>query len=288
MSNAQKRISITLLAGAVLIAGALFIRSDTNDTSSAQQDIAVVAKAPERKPIKTLDKNNDGVPDWQEALLVTEAVELSEDISEYKEPETLTEKFALDFFQDIVRAENYGAFGDTPEELVFQASDELSKQVADTLLGPTDITTFSTDSVAQFASYGETIAEITTRYQDTSGENEAVLLERALREQDKTILDPLDSKIAVYENILRDTKALPVPEPFEKEHLDLLNSYQAILNDISAMRNAFNDPMLALLRMKRYQDDAIGLSAAFDNLFDKVRRAGATWEADSPVYLFIK
>ncbi len=288
MSKSQKRISGALLAGAALIAGALLIRSYSNTDNVSIKEAVVVVEAPQRSAIKVTDQNGDGVPDWQEALLVSGSLEIASTTTNFKEPETLTEKFALDFFQDMVRAENYGAFGDTPEELVLEASNELAAHAVDVLFEPSDILTSPDNSLQSLSSYGELVARITTLYVDPSGENEAVVLERALRDQDPSVLVALDIKIEVYKNILRDTKALTVPTDLQKEHLDLLNSYQAVLSDIQAMRTAFTDPMLTLLRMKRYQGDAEGLNTALTTIFTKLRTAGATWQADSPVYLFIQ
>ena len=286
MSESQKRISGALLAGAALIAGALLMRSNAGTHTATLQDAVVVTAAPERKAITTTDENGDGIPDWQEALLITETLDIASTTTNFEEPDTLTEKFALDFFQDMVRAENYGAFGDTPEELVLSASNKLAAQAVDVLLDTNDILTSPDNSPEALSAYGEAVARITTLYSDPSGENEAVVLERALRDQNPAELVALDSKIEVYKNILQDTKALAAPTSIQKEHLNLLNSYQAVLTDIQAMRNAFTDPMLTLLRMKRYQGDAEGLNTSFSRIFAKLQTAGATWETGSPVYLF--
>lgn len=287
MSGSQKRISGALLAGAALIAGALMIRSYSETNTVSTQEAVTVAAAPERSAIKVNDKNGDGIPDWQEALLVTSALNIASTTTNFTEPDTLTEKFALDFFQDMVRAENYGAFGDTPEELVRNASNQLAAQVKDVLFDATDILTSSDNSPESLSAYGEAIARITTLYPDTTKENEAIILERALRNQNPAELVVLDVKIEVYENILRDTKALAVPTDLQKEHLDLLNSYQAVMIDIQAMRSAFTDPMLTLLRMKRYQEDTAGMTTSFKNLYSKLTAAGASWETDSVVAPFI-
>ena len=286
MSGSQRKISGALLAGAALIAGALLIRS-YGDTNTATVKETVVVAAPERKAIKVTDNNADGIPDWQEALLITGTLDIASTPRSFDEPDTLTEKFALDFFQDMVRAETYGAFGDTPEELVIDASNKLAAQAVDVLFVTKDILISSDNSPEALAAYGENIARITTLYPDTSQENEAVVLARALRSQNPTELEVLDIKLEIYENILRDTKALAVPATLQKEHLDLLNSYQAVLSDIQAMRTAFTDPMLTLLRMKRYEEDTLGMATSFKNLYKKLIASGATWEADSVVSPFI-
>jgi len=188
MSKSQKRISGALLAGAALIAGALLIRSYSNTDNVSIKEAVVVVEAPQRSAIKVTDQNGDGVPDWQEALLVSGSLEIASTTTNFKEPETLTEKFALDFFQDMVRAENYGAFGDTPEELVLEASNELAAHAVDVLFEPSDILTSPNNSLQSLSSYGELVARITTLYVDPSGENEAVVLERALRDQDPSVL----------------------------------------------------------------------------------------------------
>jgi hypothetical protein len=287
MSESQKRISGALLAGAALIAGALLMRTTTTPQAATGQDTVTVGVAPERSAIKVTDENGDGVPDWQEALLVTGALNIASTTTGYKEPETMTEKFALEFFQDMVRAENYGAFGDSKEELVLAASNRLAAQTVDELLDVSDILTSSDNSPEALAAYGEAVAGITTLYPDNSEENEAVILERALRSQNPKDLEGLDVKVTIYENILRDTKALSVPTTVQKQHLDLLNSYQAVLSDIQAMRSAFTDPMLTLLRMKRYQEDTLGMASSFRNLYKKLSAEGATWESGSVVAPFI-
>jgi hypothetical protein len=266
MSGSQKRISGAFLAGTAIIAGALLIRSYSETPTGTSKEAVVVATAPERSAIRVTDANDDGVPDWQESLLVTSALDIASTTTDFKEPDTLTEKFALEFFQDMVRAENYGAFGDTPEELVLEASNALAAQAVDVLFVASDILLSSDNSSDALTVYGEAVAQVTVRYPDASQENEAVVLERALRSQNAAELVALDIKIEVYENILRDTKALVVPSKLQKEHLDLLNSYQAVLTDIQAMRTAFTDPMLTLLRMKRYQEDTLGMATSFKNL----------------------
>lgn len=289
MSSSQKRISLTILLATLLVAGALFSSFGVKKSTPIVEEVVVVTATPERTIIKTLDENNNGVPDWQEALLIAETINLpSEEDSLYEEPETLTGQFAINFFQDIVRAENYDVFGATPEELVSEASTALSIEATDELLTLKDIIISNNNSLEELSQYGEVVAEITTRYPDTSVENEAAILERALREQNPSVLDALDGKITVYENILGDTLSLTVPAGLQQEHLNLVNSYNAILSDIRAMRNAFTDPMLTLIRMKRYQEDAQGLSVSFSNLYTKLQIAGATWDSDSPVFLFIQ
>lgn len=287
MSGSQKRISIALLFAAVLISVALFLRADT-PTSAENREAAVAVVAPERQALPELDQNNDGVPDWQEALQITEPLEITgEPTDGYTPPDTLTEQFALDFFQDIVRSENYGAFGTSPDELVANAANALAEEVTDTLYVPKDVIIGDNNSPEALTAYGEAIAAIMTSYSEDSAQSEADIFMQALRSQNEEDLTKLDGKILAYTNYVEKTKALTVPSSMVREHLDLLNSYQAIQSDIAAMRDSFSDPMLALLRMKRYQDDATGLLLAINNLYTALVNQNITWDSDSIVYSVI-
>lgn len=287
MSSEQKRIAGALILGAAVIAGALFIRSGSSATQPSADATILVTAAPERIAIPELDKNGDGVPDWQEALQTTEPLNLGDSDIDYEPPDTLTEQFAIEFFEGMVRAENYGSFGDTPEELVTSASNRLAQSAYDTLLSEKDIIIKEDSSNEYLTMYGESIARIIQTSPRSINENEAVILERALREQDAAELKQLDEKINAYKFMLEETKKIPAPRLAVKEHLDLLNSYQAMLSDITAMQNSFNDPMATLMRVKRYQDDASGLYISVVNLFTKLLKSGARWEANSVVFTLI-
>ncbi len=62
--------------------------------------------------------------------------------------------------------------------------------------------------------------------------------------------------------------AIPVPRPLLKEHLDLINTYEAVYQDIEAMTLSLEDPVVALLRIRRYAEDALGLRLALENMYD--------------------
>ncbi|MFT7507133.1 MAG: hypothetical protein ACI92I_000272 [Acidimicrobiales bacterium] len=287
MSNPQTRIAGALFIGALLISSALFIRSWSVESVPVVHNVAVVTAAPERTAIAVTDKNNDGVPDWQEALLVTEAMNISGTTTAYTAPETLTDQFALEFFEEMVRNENYGEFGDTPEELVLQTSEALAREARDVLLEGKDITISSNNSIEALSRYGEDVAIIIDTYSTHATENEAKILERALREQSAEGLVKLNDNIAVYTSLLEETQKLAVPEVMKTEHLNLLNTYQALIADITAMQTAFEDPMYALLRLKRYQDDAAGLYASIVNMYTALLKHDAQWDEGSAVYSLI-
>jgi len=53
------------------------------------------------------------------------------------------------------------------------------------------------------------------------------------------------------------------------------------------MQLVFSDPVVALMRVKRYQDDAIGLSLALQNIYNVVLPYASVFEPNDPAVLFV-
>jgi hypothetical protein len=270
ISSAQKRIMTAIIVSMTVVSGALLIKGAGNGVSQnstgSDANAIVVSAAPERSAITITDSNNDGVPDWQESLITTTPIDIEEKDSNYLTPDTLTSQFALEFFEQIVRSENSGVFGQSPEELVAASSDALVAQAVDAPITRKDITIGNDTSEGALTTYAKNAIAIVETYSEQNPRNEMEIIQDALRTQNPAVLTELDAKVIAYTKFLEETQRLTVPSSVATEHLNLLNSYQAIRNDIVAMRNAFTDPMLALLRLKRYQDDALGLTRSIDQL----------------------
>ncbi len=126
MLDSQKRIAVAFVLGAVLIAGSFYISRQNTLAQESEEGTITVS---DRNYIAVDDSNQNGLPDWQDALQDRELVITGEHASStYQQPETVTGKFALSFFEDVIRSKNYGAFGETPEELITRASEELASQ----------------------------------------------------------------------------------------------------------------------------------------------------------------
>lgn len=287
VSHTQRRIGVAIIVGAAIIAGALLLRTDNATPQSATNTAdTVVAVAPARQAIPVTDADGNGIPDWQEQLVETTPVDIATS-STYTEPDTLTGQFSQQLFENIMRNKSAGSFGESMDQLITNATQSLTANAVDTLYTATDIKLSPNNSTEALANYGEAIAYILMNQNDTTGENEAALLQKAIAAGDRTLLAPLQEKMRLYKNVIEQTKALPVPSTLASEHLALINAYQAIYTDITAMYTAFDDPMNALLRIKRYEDDALGLKNAYENLYNGLYDRGARWESNSVVYNLI-
>jgi len=135
--------------------------------------------------------------------------------------------------------------------------------------------------------YGNTMAQIILNNNQPDSENELTILDRAVKSEDPEELKKLIPLALMYKNLRDQSIVTPVPEPFLKQHLDLINTYQALYKNLSDMQLVFSDPVVALMRVKRYQDDAIGLSLALQNIYNVVLPYASVFEPNDPAVLFV-
>lgn len=285
LSTTQFRIAAAIVGGLVLVALAYWLQPEP-DSAATPQAAVTVDQQPKRNYIDIVDTDGNGVPDWQEALQTTEALAVgsSSASSTFVSDGTLTEQLALEFFQGYVQSEQYGDFSLSPEELVNETSAALADKAVDEPITRSQIVISDDTSTSALQQYGERVAEIVDSNSTDSTEVETEILDRAIRTQNQDELKKLDPIISAYEAIVEETMALPVPRTLVKEHLVLVNAYTAILSDIYAMRDSFVDPMMSLLRLQRYQDDATALYYATFNLYTQLETGGVAWTEDSIIY----
>lgn len=285
----QTRIAVALFFGFAVIAGAVFIRAQNH--SRVIQGAVTIATSSVRTYIPIKDSDNDGVPDWQEALQNSDPIELpasSTASSSYQAPLTVTGRFAEQFFQDYMYARMYGNLNPTTQQqLVERETNALALQARDQLFSQKDINIFDASSTQVFHDYGNHVANIILAHPN-GGENELTIFQRAMQTGDMATLDMLAPIQAAYASMVQDLLASPVPPSYAKEHLDLLNAINAVREDIRAMRTVESDPLYTLIRMKRYKDDVSGLSNALTNLFTSLyARDHVRWNAGEPVLQLI-
>lgn len=281
------RIGGAVLCGIAIVAMAFWMRPHT---PPPEGNVAAVA-APERQYIQTKDSDGDGTKDWEEELsseqfkTIADPVPATTDGGEYETPDTLTGQFAESFFKDYMQAKmRIGAVG-PEEQVIASAVESIEKVTRDTLFTTRDIVVSPEADLSALRAYGNSVAHIIDTH-SIDNINETLILKQALDANDPEILTYLKPIREVYEKIIRDTLDLSVPAPLIQEHLNLLNTYEAIHSDIEAMEKAFEDPLLTLARIKRYEDDAAGLLLALANLHEALKAMGIIYAEDEPGAFF--
>ncbi len=268
MVTSHKKVYVALLLGIALIAFVV-ITKDKQNGSQENGELVVVTDAPERNYVQVTDSNNNGTPDWQESLVRTEIITPSTGSSTEWNPDSLTDQFSVAFFQAYVTNETLGPVSRPQEQLIAGATNALAEKAKDRLFTQSDIVIVATGDQESLRTYGNAIADIIQKY-PYDGDSEIVVMQRAQRSNNPQDLEGLDPIILGYRGMIIDMQLLQVPEAYVTEHLNLLNAYYAVLNDVKAMRGAFDDPMLGMLRLSRYQDDVLGMAQALVNIGKKL------------------
>lgn len=265
MSSSQKRVALAFLFGIVLIIGAFMLGENQKTQTGAALAIVPIAT---REHIAVADEDQNNVPDWQDSLFTEdEVITLSTTTASYTPPTTVTGKFGVSFFERIMNAKLFGAFGDSNEEIVQKSTDTLMKEAQDELFILADLTQSEKTDTASLKAYGNQVASILTAHPKT-GRDEMTILSEALKRSDDNVLQELIPITAAYGEMVTDLSAVAVPKTYTQEHLDVLNSVNAVYEDIRAMQNLEEDPLYTLLRTKRYEDDVQGLANAISILFN--------------------
>lgn len=283
----SREILVALGVGTILVTGAFYVGASDE---TVEGDITVIAKPPERNYIPAKDSDGDGVSDWAEELLNDrEEISAALDPTEpYVPPSTLTQKFSIKFFQDYLYSKGLGEFSDSKEEMAKKAVAVLNNEAKDNIYTIDDIVIGFDDSPEALRQYGNRLAAIVIDNSQPTKNNlaETDILEQAMATNNPAKLAELDPIIAAYRAYFEQTKATPVPPNLVQQHIDLVNVYNAVLNDLLAMRLTFEDPLLALLRVKRYNDDISGMVYVYYNIDRLLRREGITFQDDEPGAIF--
>jgi hypothetical protein len=280
-----KIVGATII-GFALVAGAFTISSLTSDKTTTLQPAALVASTPARSPITVSDKDDNGIEDWRDEFVTSAPVILNTASSTYNTPDTLTGQMSISFMENIIRSRNYGPFGRSQDEVIADTVNTLVRETEAELYDTPDITIMEQWEDQDILNYANTVASTIYLHNVSGLEGELVILHDILTTNNPERLTELRTIATTYQNYRDDTLKIPVPAFLIKEHLDLINTYQAIYTDITAMTIVFEDPAVSLLRVKRYQDDATGLSYALQNMFLALEPYAHLVGANDPALFF--
>lgn len=283
------RVGGAIVFGVVLVSIAFFAGKTAPENAAAQAPAAVVARGDLRTVQEAKDTDNDGLPDWEEALRGTNPhlhTTLDESVTPpetegdaYAPPVTLTGRFAERFFESVVRKGVAG--GLTPEEtdeIVERSLGTLKAETKDRLYSQADIRISNSSDLTALREYGNRLGEISlaNKAKETNGDKFAIL-KRAAEENNPAVLAELDPIVATYTGLVSDLLVLETPSSIASRHLDFINALSMVRSDIVAMQAAFEDPLAVLMHIKRYSDDARGVALALDHIRTALTESGVAY-----------
>ncbi len=286
--SSRSRIIGAFLVGFAIVAVSYAVNFFGQPTIASDQP-AIVSEAPLRSTIEVTDSNQDGVEDWQEEFVDIAPVILNNSTDDdYELPETTTGQAALALIQRAVLAKTHGTFGDSQEEMVKKTADSIKAQSGDKIYSIKDIIISKDTADQDIRNYGNALANAILD-NDVQGLRDKLLILKNVLESptpSQEDLDELKVIADIYLNTRNATLNIPVPKTFVKEHLDLINVYNAYHQDIVAMYKVHEDPLLTLVRLKRYEDDATGLRLALQNMYFALKKHERVFEEGDSAAFF--
>lgn len=273
------RIIVSTAIGLLLVGSSLIMVYLKPEVENASQD---VSGQPTRTFIAVDDMNDDGIPDWQDTLNIS-TIYIDEETSTTSVM-TKTASLAAEL-ATLSLPENNLTDNSTLQDL----SVRLAAESIDEQYGRSDIRVTNNNDTDNLRRYGNRVAEITFEYAPPAGtENEMIILNRAMSMNDPSAIEELQPIINSYEGMVSAMLVTEVPSNLVREHLSLINVYNAILNDLRAFHKVFEDALPAMTRLRRYQADTEALYLAISNLYLKLDQNGIKWTPSDIASSFIK
>lgn len=286
------RVFGSFLIGMALVGGAYVVSNFGRPVApSSPATVAISGGISERSYIPVTDVDANGIEDWREEFVLQESIILPvADLEEslYEEPTTVTGQISEQFFESVLRTRMSGGIGPTEQDVVKKTADTVARlAVNDGLYNTHNIIVVPT-SDQTIRHYANAMgASITKNDIKEDYENEITIMERAMQYEDADEIKRLIPHTSMYKALRDEALATPVPEALLKEHLDLINTYHALYKNLSDMQLAFEDPMVALMRVKRYKDDTTGLGNALANMFNALVPHASLFTVDDSAVVFV-
>lgn len=288
-AQSKTRVIGAFVVGLATVAGAYVITSFSKPTLAVPAEgVAAVSAAPTRVAIPVVDTNSDGIEDWQETFVTpSQTIRTDKSTSTPFVADTLTEQFGISFFQDIVRAKGNQGIGRTEKQVLDDNIANLTATAKDRIIDVRGIVIGKDSSAEAVRTYSNAHADIIMTYGRTGTRPELEVLNDLLTNNNPEAEAELERIANAYKTIYQEVQKLEVPPQLTKNHLDLINVYQALYIDISGMKLALTDPMVSILRLQRYDEDADGLVYAMRNMYQAVVPYASAFKRNDSALLFV-
>lgn len=241
------------------------------------------------------DTDQDGIRDWEEGLWGTDptkaettpgtadsvAINKSSDQSvnqqggsllkknsQAAENLTETDKFSRELFATVATASQNGVMDQaTIDTLSISLAEKIKNPIIKKTFSSSDIKTIQDDTPQAFTNYSNTINNIYTKY--PMNNNVLNILERFIADGEnvnENALLELDPIIGQMNKIIDALAKINVPQSVSTLHLNLLNAFERITENISDIRLFNTDTILSIGAITKYQENTDALVSAMNTL----------------------
>lgn len=317
---------ILVIFGLLIIAILGFVLSQPNRSSYgifSEENLSNKSQIAVLNNVTNQDSDKDGLKDWEESLWGTDpnnpdtdgdGTNDGEEVDNNRDPNiagpddtfqndvfinktdvsfsdenlTETEKFSRDFFAEYLTLKQQGIdFGeaDAQEFIVESALSRAQAGLSINFFILADLNIRQDGGEEVVRRYGNEMGEIIIMY-SAENENEMVILQRALTNNDKEEIKKLDPVIEAYENLLKNSLIIAVPQSSANTHLRLVNSFSAMVKVIKGMSVVFDDPLTALNSIAIYQNVVQNMVNSFRDSNKYFKQEGIVFTETETGYIF--
>lgn len=288
-----------LIIGVSLIATVLIFKTDGNPQHIlGANETQLITEAVQKN--RDTDTDNDSVPDWQELINGTDpknpntfnveggdkayieskkqSLSVNTDKQEFTNTDNLTEQIAKGTLGEYLlqKSGNHQTGYGSPEELAAAISSQSFNISNPTLYKKTDLQIITTNKTNLLA-YADALRRIDNTYPDSvfEGLGNAIGSSLSGGEYDTKagtkLSNNIEPYISLYKNIIEDLLAIPVPDSFVNEHLNLINSTEGVYFSLSQLTKLDTDPARALLGAQLFPEYSGAIEQTYAAIVRKLR-----------------
>lgn len=322
MAFLGKRIVISIILAVILIGGSFALSNNNEKLQSATPNASLKQAS---LNIAEVDTDGDGLKDWEERLWKSdyknpdtdgdgtkdgEEISLGRDpiiagpddlLSRYRNELISVSDFATDkslnttdvlgraFLSEYIGAKASGSALTSSEqqniinEIVSGKLSSLSPKV----YIYQDLNISADNSKAALEIYAEGVASLLLDYAKKT-QSELAVLGKALGSNDPADLKKLDPIVLNMQTVISGLLNLKVPQALAEKHLNFINAFSAVKEDVSLMRQVFSDPVVGLLAVTSYKKDSADFASSFVEIKNYVKSAGVRFQSNEPAYSLFK
>lgn len=239
--------------------------------------------------------SGDGIPDWEKILYGLDPTkkenvpgvpdnvtieklraqnQTAEGTSIIKGPENLTQtdKFSRDFLATVTTLSQNGAMDQNTADAV---SNSIASQIENTpprkIFLLNDLKIVKNDLPQTIKSYNDALNIIYAKYKVTYSVTD-VLQQFSADENnvDTSVLNKLDPIITQTQSVIDGMIKMIVPQYFAFLHLNILNSFEKVLENLQDIKLYDTDPIVSLSGMTKYSENANILVFNMSKLADAI------------------
>ncbi|HXK37790.1 MAG TPA: hypothetical protein VJ579_01865 [Candidatus Paceibacterota bacterium] len=296
----------TFVAAGIVGVGIYMLPSKDSGKPSGKIDEAAPATALMQQET---DTDNDGLPDWEEAVYGTDPTNPDtdgdgvQDGAEVRTGHNPTKKGPDDilyvlslgnatttdvdeakkkFYSEFLSKEVEKIRSSTVQDLV-KSFDASQVQPRRTL---SDLAVISDNSPETLRTYANDFGKIIQIYTSKDVEAEADILKKALETKKQSDLQRLELSAIAYRNFTNDLLKLPTPSIFAEHHLNIVNGYDVMSRSLYLTTKLFSNPVIGGAGWQTYLAQTLPIIRGYAGIVNVLHDKDITFLASEPGYYF--